>query len=156
MGPTREMFNMSSVVCEQQRPRPACSSMQTGQRLYYLLIGKYHILTCYEQNSSFLASLCSRGDLFESHIIRGRGFWWCFVCSFFSNHQHISQRAAHFSLLPWPYVQLLRVDCHHPCKWNLIIYHSKLRSEIVWHRFFAVLAFIRHLRSYIAVRKLLV
>ena len=32
----------------------------------------------------------------------------------------------------------------------------KLGSEIVWHRFFAVLAFIRHLRSYIAVRKLLV
>ena len=31
----------------------------------------------------------------------------------------------------------------------------KLRSEIVWHRFFAVLAFIRHFRSYIAVRKLL-
>ena len=33
---------------------------------------------------------------------------------------------------------------------------SKLRSEIVWHRFFAVPAFIRHFRSYIAVRKLLV
>ena len=33
---------------------------------------------------------------------------------------------------------------------------KKLRSGIVWHRFLAVLAFIRHLRSYIAVRKLLV
>ena len=32
----------------------------------------------------------------------------------------------------------------------------KLRSEIVWHRFFAVPAYIRHFRSYIAVRKLLV
>ena len=32
----------------------------------------------------------------------------------------------------------------------------KLRSEIVWHRFFAVPTFIRHFRSYIAVRKLLV
>ena len=41
---------------------------------------------------------------------------------------------------------------------NIIIQEQecKLRSEIVWHRFFAVLAFIRHLRSYIAVRKLLV
>ena len=34
--------------------------------------------------------------------------------------------------------------------------HSKLRSEIVWHRFFAVPAFIRRFRSYIAVRKLIV
>ena len=33
---------------------------------------------------------------------------------------------------------------------------SKLRSEIVWHRFFAVPAFIRRFRSHIAVRKLLV
>ena len=33
---------------------------------------------------------------------------------------------------------------------------SKLRSEIVWHRFFAAAVFIRHFRSYIAVRKLLV
>ena len=32
----------------------------------------------------------------------------------------------------------------------------KLRSEIVWQRFFAIPAFIRHFRSYIAVRKLLV
>ena len=33
---------------------------------------------------------------------------------------------------------------------------TKLRSEIVWHRFFAVPTFIRHFRSYITVRKLLV
>ena len=32
---------------------------------------------------------------------------------------------------------------------------TKLRSEIVWHRFFAVPAFMRNFRSYIAVRKLL-
>ena len=31
---------------------------------------------------------------------------------------------------------------------------SKLRSEIVWHRFFAVPAFICRFRSYIAMRKL--
>ena len=30
----------------------------------------------------------------------------------------------------------------------------KLRSEIVWHRFFAVSDFTRRFRSYIAVRKL--
>ena len=33
---------------------------------------------------------------------------------------------------------------------------KKLRSEVVWHRFFAVPAFIRHFSSYIAVRNLLV
>ena len=33
---------------------------------------------------------------------------------------------------------------------------AKLWSEIVWHRFFAVSALIRHFRSYNAVRKLLV
>ena len=32
----------------------------------------------------------------------------------------------------------------------------KLRSEIVWHRFFAAPAFICHFRSHIAMRKLLV
>ena len=33
---------------------------------------------------------------------------------------------------------------------------TKLRSEIAWNRFFAVAAFIRHFRPYIAVRKLVV
>ena len=34
------------------------------------------------------------------------------------------------------------------------VWGIKLRSEIVWHRFFAVPALIRRFRSYIAVRKL--
>ena len=34
---TRE--NLSLVVCEQQRRRPACASVQTGQRLCYLRFG---------------------------------------------------------------------------------------------------------------------
>ena len=38
---TRE--NLSSVVCEQQRRRPACTSAQSDQRLCYSLFGKYHI-----------------------------------------------------------------------------------------------------------------
>ena len=42
------------------------------------------------------------------------------------------------------------------CHSTHIYVRFKLRSEIVWHRFFAVPAFIRHFRSYIAVRKLLV
>ena len=46
-------------VCEKQRCRPACASVQSDQRLCYLCIGKYHIFTCYEGNFNFLASLCS-------------------------------------------------------------------------------------------------
>ena len=38
---TRE--NLSSMVCKQQRRRPACASAQSDQRLYYSFIGKYHI-----------------------------------------------------------------------------------------------------------------
>ena len=51
--------NLSSGVCEQQRRRPACASAQSDQRLWYSLIGKYHIWTCYTQNFNFLASPCS-------------------------------------------------------------------------------------------------
>ena len=40
---TRE--NLSSGFCEQQRPRPACASAQSDQRLGYSFIGKYHIKT---------------------------------------------------------------------------------------------------------------
>ena len=35
--------NMSSEGCEQQRRRPACASVQTDQRLYYLLTIKNHV-----------------------------------------------------------------------------------------------------------------
>ena len=38
---TRE--NLSSVVCEQQRRRPACASAQTDQRLCYSRFGTYHL-----------------------------------------------------------------------------------------------------------------
>ena len=34
---------LSSGVCEQHRPRPACASSQSDQRLSYLLFGKYHM-----------------------------------------------------------------------------------------------------------------
>ena len=38
---TRE--NLSSGGCKQQRRRPACAYAQPDQRLFYSLIGKYHI-----------------------------------------------------------------------------------------------------------------
>ena len=56
-------------VCEQQRCRPACASAQSDQHLCYLCIGKYHILTSYEQNFNFLASLCGLAGWFGSHFV---------------------------------------------------------------------------------------
>ena len=35
--------NLSLGVCEQHRPRPACASTQSDQRLCYSHFGKYHI-----------------------------------------------------------------------------------------------------------------
>ena len=35
--------NLSSGVCEQQRRKPVCPSLQSDQRLFYSLIEKYHI-----------------------------------------------------------------------------------------------------------------
>ena len=43
-------------VCEQQKHRPACTSVQSDQRLCYSLIGKY-IYTGYDLNVDVLASL---------------------------------------------------------------------------------------------------
>ena len=59
--------NLYSVVCKQQRPRPACTSEQSDQRLCYSLIRKY-IKTCYERNFNFLARLCSWWDWFEARF----------------------------------------------------------------------------------------
>ena len=55
---TRE--NLFSGGCEQQWRRLACTNTQSDQRLWQMLIGKYHIKTCYKQNFTILASLCSR------------------------------------------------------------------------------------------------
>ena len=61
--------NLSSVVCKQQRGRPACASAQSDQRLCYSLFGKFHMWTCYRWNLNFLASLCSWGDWLETSYI---------------------------------------------------------------------------------------
>ena len=70
-------------ICEQQRRRPNCAvrsapllfaywkvSYLDLLRLCYLLIGKYHIWTCYKRIFNFLASLCSWGDWFEPGNVR--------------------------------------------------------------------------------------
>ena len=64
---TRE--NLFSVVCEKQRRRPACASAQSDQRLCYSLSGEHSSQGCSIQNSTFLASLCSLGDCFESRFV---------------------------------------------------------------------------------------
>ena len=50
--------NLSSGVCERQRRRPACASLQSDQRLCYSLFRKYHIKACYKRNFNVLASPC--------------------------------------------------------------------------------------------------
>ena len=61
--------NLSSGDCNQQRRRPACASAQSDQHLYYLLIWKYDIQTCYERNFNFLASLCSCKGWFKTPFV---------------------------------------------------------------------------------------
>ena len=60
--------NLSSVVCEQQRRRPACASAQSDQRLCFSRFGKYHIQTCYKPNFNFLAGPCNWEEWFESRV----------------------------------------------------------------------------------------
>ena len=47
----------SSGVWEQHRGRPACTSVQSDQRLCFSLFGKYPMKTCYRCNFNFLASI---------------------------------------------------------------------------------------------------
>ena len=47
------------VACESQRRRPACTSAQSGQRLYHTLCGKSSSQTCCMHNFNILASRCS-------------------------------------------------------------------------------------------------
>ena len=63
---TRE--NLSSMVCDEHRRRPACASAQSDQSLCYSLFGKNNIWPCYGWNFNFLASLCSLGDRFETRF----------------------------------------------------------------------------------------
>ena len=52
--------NLSSGGCEQQRCRPAWAYLQSDQRLWHSLLRKLIIKTCYKQNFTILASLCSQ------------------------------------------------------------------------------------------------
>ena len=61
--------NLTLVVCEQQRRRPACASAQSDQRLCYSLFWKVSYPNCYKRNFNFLASLCSWAGLCESHSV---------------------------------------------------------------------------------------
>ena len=61
--------NLSSVVFEQQRRRPACASTQSDQRLCYSLFEITISKLATSDNFDFIASLCSCGDLFESHFV---------------------------------------------------------------------------------------
>ena len=58
-----------SVVCEQQRCRPACASAQADQRLCYSFIEKHNTQTCHKWNLDFLASLHGWAGWFESQSV---------------------------------------------------------------------------------------
>ena len=57
-------------VCKQQRPRPACTSAQSDQRLCFSLTGKYHIQACYKQTFKILACLCNCAGWFWYDLIK--------------------------------------------------------------------------------------
>ena len=69
---TRE--NLSSGVCEQHRRRPACTSAQSDQRLCFSTIS---LEACHKRTFNYLASLCSRGDWFESRFFRNSEDRFC-------------------------------------------------------------------------------
>ena len=74
--------NLSSVVCEQQRRRHAVWSAPL-----FSLIGKCHIKTGFRRNFTFLTSLCSWGDWFESRFVGNPKVGFCRVAA------HLIQRA---------------------------------------------------------------
>ena len=55
MASTREI--LSSGVCEKQRGTDH-NALQSSQRLYYSLIGKYHTKTCTKRNFTILSLAC--------------------------------------------------------------------------------------------------
>ena len=61
--------NLSLGFCEQHRRRPACASAQSDQLLCCSLSGEQSSQACSIQNATFLASLCSLGDCFESRFV---------------------------------------------------------------------------------------
>ena len=61
--------NPDFVVCEHQRCRPACASVQSDQHLCYSLSGKLNSLTSCMRNFENLASPCSWAGWFEPYIV---------------------------------------------------------------------------------------
>ena len=84
-----------------------------------------------------------------STFLRARSFRFFFFVAFIRNDITIVQNKSY----------KCRVNCINLFAQNVFLFELPLknRSEILWHRFFAVPAcFIRRFRSYIAVRKSLV
>ena len=62
--------NLSSMVCKQQRHRPACPSAQSDQRLWVFCILESIISkSATSTNFNFLASPCNWGDWFEAPLV---------------------------------------------------------------------------------------
>ena len=61
--------NLLYVICEKQRRRSACASVQSDQRLYCRLPRQYNTSSCYSQNFKTLASVCLWAGRFVSHLV---------------------------------------------------------------------------------------
>ena len=57
------------AICEQQRRRSACVSVQSDQCLCCSLLGQYNTTTCYSQNFKTLANPISWAGRFESFLV---------------------------------------------------------------------------------------
>ena len=57
------------AICEQQRRRSACASVQSDQHHCCSLPRQYSICSCYVQNLKALASFCSWAGRFESYLV---------------------------------------------------------------------------------------
>ena len=61
--------NVSYVICEQQRRRSACASVQSNQRLCFSLLRYYSISRFYSRNFKTLASFCGCAGRFVSGLV---------------------------------------------------------------------------------------
>ena len=61
--------NLLLPLCEQQRRRSACASMQSDQCLCCSLLRQYNTYTCYIQSFKTLASFCRWAGRFEAYLV---------------------------------------------------------------------------------------
>ena len=116
--------SLSSGVFKQHRRRPACASMHSDQRLCYLLIGKYHIKTCYKWKFTLLASLCSWGEWFEFPLVGNPENRFCGITA--QMVDLAPQSSCIYTLEEWFFTQIWQVAKSHTLVlWSKILLHKE-------------------------------